>query len=66
MIFFTSGVLVNVLKALLMSCGVKSVRCVGFCALEPSCMCCVRIVRTVVDKCLALNRVERVREYCRT
>ena len=54
-IFCMSSVLVTVSKALLMSIVTRSIRCVGFDAFRPSCMCCVSVVRSVVVECLALK-----------
>ena len=31
----------------------RNVRCAGFGAFRPSCMCCVSVVRSVVVECLA-------------
>ena len=50
-----SSVLGTVSKALLMSIVAKSVRCTGFGAFRPSCMCCVCVVRSVVVECLPLK-----------
>ena len=50
-----SSVLGTVSKALLMSIVARSVRCAGFGAFRPSCMCCVSVGRSVVEECLALK-----------
>ena len=47
-----NSVLGPVSKALLMSIVARSVRCVGFGAFKPSCMC---VVRSAVVECLALK-----------
>ena len=45
------SILGTVLKVLLMSIVARSVRCAGFGAFRPSCMCCVSVVRSVVIEC---------------
>ena len=50
-----SSVLDTVSKVLLMSIVARSVRCAGFGAFRPSCMCYVSVVRSVVVEFLALK-----------
>ena len=53
--FGMSSVLGNVSKALLMSIVARIVRCEGFGAFSPLCMCCVSVVRSVFVESLALK-----------
>ena len=46
-----SSVLGTVSKALLMCIVATSVRYVDFGAFRPSCMCCVRVARSVIVEC---------------
>ena len=46
--FCMSSVLVTVSKDLRMSIVERIVRCAGFGAFMPSCMCCVSVVRSVI------------------
>ena len=55
LIFCMSSVVGTISKPLLMSIVTRSVRCTCFGAFRPSCMCCVRIVRSVVAEFLALK-----------
>ena len=54
-IFCRSSVLFTVSKALVMCIVPRSLRCAGFSAFRPSCVCYVSNVRSVVVQCLALK-----------
>ena len=54
-IFCMISVLGTVSEALLMSIVARSVRCAGFGAFRPLCMCCASVVRSVVVECFSLK-----------
>ena len=43
------------LECLIMSIVARSVRCAGFGAFRPSCMCCVSVVRKAAVECFGLK-----------